>query len=453
MAGDPYYDNVALLLHCDGADGGATFTDVKGSTITVIGGAVTSTAKKKFGTASLRLPATSACLSIPAPAASIGSGDFCLELHLSRETNNAIAGVFVMGSDGGKLMLNLDCPGGGTPAHVRAYIGADLVGYADSAILYNSASLSHIALSRSGGTVKLFVDGVLSDTRTSTTSIPSAASTIGYDGYSGMVGNIDEFRLTVGAARYTESFLPPTEAYPEYQEILPAEAVASVPSPLAQVSAVVGLSTASLASIPSPLSAPVVTASTNICAVPGSDIFRAGQPSAKVRVIAMGVDVSVGYGSIAAIYDRPADVVGAGPLTRGGTPLSWQITVITPATIHDAYGSCSTSYGQVASASPVSADAAGASETQYGYISSAPVCGVAGAALTQVGALSTKLTAMVSGAQGTKYGVPFLFTPHLSVGVSRTRYGRVTSGNPDACRVYGLNNGRRAGTPRAVEIA
>ena len=51
---DPYFQNVSLLMHMDGTNGGATFTDSSNYAMvpTVVGGTVTSTSQFKFGTAS-----------------------------------------------------------------------------------------------------------------------------------------------------------------------------------------------------------------------------------------------------------------------------------------------------------------------------------------------------------------------------------------------------------------
>jgi len=52
--------NVMLLLHCDGANGATTTTDVYGAPIVFLGAATLSTAQAKFGQSSLRIPSVGA---------------------------------------------------------------------------------------------------------------------------------------------------------------------------------------------------------------------------------------------------------------------------------------------------------------------------------------------------------------------------------------------------------
>lgn len=82
----------------------------------------------------------------------------------------------------------------------------------------------HIALVRSSGELLLFIDGVQqgvpvvdSDTYFAGTAVPAiGAQTNASSGVDGnyFVGWQDEFRLTIGAARYTANFSPPTDAFP-----------------------------------------------------------------------------------------------------------------------------------------------------------------------------------------------------------------------------------------------
>ena len=74
----------------------------------------------------------------------------------------------------------------------------------------------HLAVTRSGSTVRLFINGVVSGSSTQTTSIyPSTHNiTIGTDaaGNYPMNGYLSDVRITKGLARYTSNFTPPTAA-------------------------------------------------------------------------------------------------------------------------------------------------------------------------------------------------------------------------------------------------
>lgn len=80
---------------------------------------------------------------------------------------------------------------------------------------------SHVAISRQGPILRLFLDGVLTNTYTSSTvvSVPGIFNTmsmyIGGGAYdtSTWSGYLDEFRVVFGGALFTSSFTPPTQPY------------------------------------------------------------------------------------------------------------------------------------------------------------------------------------------------------------------------------------------------
>ena len=73
----------------------------------------------------------------------------------------------------------------------------------------------HIAVTRSGTTVRQFVDGVqLGSNVTSSASFANGPIQIGSGGAGALNGYIDDLRITRGYARYTANFTPPTSAFP-----------------------------------------------------------------------------------------------------------------------------------------------------------------------------------------------------------------------------------------------
>ena len=80
---------------------------------------------------------------------------------------------------------------------------------------------NHIALVRSGSgsnNLVIYVNGVSAGTATNTTNFSDDYAQIGNAAYNStdyfFNGNIDEFRLTPGVARYTANFTPPTAEFP-----------------------------------------------------------------------------------------------------------------------------------------------------------------------------------------------------------------------------------------------
>jgi hypothetical protein len=108
---------------------------------------------------------------------------------------------------------------------------------------------SHIAITRSGTSLRCFVDGVQKgSTASNSTNYAQGELVIGMDSdkaNQGFVGNIDEFRITKGTARYTSSFSVPTEAFPDTITpgtfvAIPLMTSATSPSGTASASAILG---------------------------------------------------------------------------------------------------------------------------------------------------------------------------------------------------------------------
>ena len=214
QAGTP----ASLLLHFDG-----DFTDSSpnGLTVTAEGDATTSAAQSKWGGASGFFDGSGDYLAIPAhPSLNIGSGDFTIEMwaYLVEQSNvrPALLGNASSYPGGGnEFALLWDSSYGNDSIFIESGLG----NYASSAVAKNA--WHHIALTRSGETVRLFVDGVQEASETSSVSLDLA-----YDGGEMLIGRhwdgtdsdyqefIDEIRITKGVARYTAAFTPPTAAFP-----------------------------------------------------------------------------------------------------------------------------------------------------------------------------------------------------------------------------------------------
>ncbi len=159
------------------------------------------------------------------------------------------------------------------------------------------------------------------------------------------------------------------------------------------------------------------------------------------------------YGPVLAAYDVTVTVDSVEPSTRGGTPIAWELVTQLVGTVHHVYGACTTEYGEPSAGHPQIAEVAGVMLTNYGTPSAAAGVTPLGVCSTMVGQPSAAAAVSVMGAYGTKYGVPSNVIAHIVLGVCNTKYGKVTAVRPSSHLVYSLNNGRRAGVPRAAEIA
>lgn len=215
--GDPFFTDVAILLHMDGANGGTTFTDSGPDTLaaTVVGDAQTSTAQSKFGGASAVFDGAGDYISFP--GLGLSTNAFTVEFWL-RTTDSlqyrALAGNQTSTLGVWQILLNSDAANDGTIGFwVRGIAGA----VATTSGGYNDGSWHHFAAVRSGTTLELFVDGASEATATNSSDLSSAQNfNVGLQPGAGRAytGYIDELRVTK-AARYTAAFTPQTAAFPD----------------------------------------------------------------------------------------------------------------------------------------------------------------------------------------------------------------------------------------------
>lgn len=214
--GDPHYDKVVLLLPMDGADGSTAFTDSSAvaKPVTANGNAKISTAQSKWGGASLLLDGSEDYLSVPAHTDFVfGTGDFAIEMWIDTTTTSE------------KVLVDQYVSGGVTSWQLAVKDGK-LSWYSGGYSLTGATSINngawrHVAATRSAGTLRFFVDGVLDGTVALSANYASQAVLgIGAQATSrnpsyDFPGRIDDLRITKGVARYTANFTPPAAALPD----------------------------------------------------------------------------------------------------------------------------------------------------------------------------------------------------------------------------------------------
>jgi hypothetical protein len=223
--------NTLLLLHCNGSNTTTVFTDDIGTnaqprtprTITVGGNAKVSTAQFKYGTASGLYDGTSDYLSVPGFSdLAFGTGDFTLEAWVRQSARSDQMTIFDTRNSGNTS--------GGFILYVRADNVMELYwnsAYASSANpLPTVNTWYHVAVSRSGTALKVFVDGTSVISVTDSQNHSAAGPfIIGQDfQLTGTPGNswngyIDEVRFSA-TARYTANFTAPTAAFTNDRDTL-----------------------------------------------------------------------------------------------------------------------------------------------------------------------------------------------------------------------------------------
>ena len=147
----------------------------------------------------------------------MGTGDFTAECFIYTTSFSNAEGSYserVFDSNTGQLGIYVTSDGSGT-------IGALVAGTDHRGT--NSPTLSgwtHVALTRSGSTVRIFLNGVLDSSFTNSGSVASSGDfLIGArsSGTGGFLGYISNFRICKGHAVYTENFTPPTRELPVHK--------------------------------------------------------------------------------------------------------------------------------------------------------------------------------------------------------------------------------------------
>ena len=208
--------NTSLLLSMTNA---GIIDNTMINNLQTVGNAKISTTQSKFGGSSMSFDGSGDYLSIPSsPQYSFGTGDFTIEgwAYPTSGTNN---GLFQISDTSGGFKTSA---GNSLAIHILGTNSATL--YANGSI-YNCPNntlpfntWTHLAIVRSSGVTKLYINGSLVTTIGTSGSI---TDTTNYSGTHIVIGGyystsylwngyVDDFRITKGVARYTANFTPPT---------------------------------------------------------------------------------------------------------------------------------------------------------------------------------------------------------------------------------------------------
>ena len=215
---DPNFENVTLLLHGDGTNGGQNNTFVDGSTnnftITRNGNTTQGTFSPYGDNWSNYFDGTGDYFNIADNAAlDFGTGDFTIDLWFYAES--VADAVFAAGFSSGS-------PVSGWGASVYAGSASFTIAVSDTYVgVSNSATISantwyHYAIVRSGNSFTLYINGVGGTAVTNTSSINTQAAglNIGRSTYTlnlrQFKGYISNLRIVKGTAVYNSNFTPST---------------------------------------------------------------------------------------------------------------------------------------------------------------------------------------------------------------------------------------------------
>jgi uncharacterized protein (DUF2141 family) len=219
---DPFFANVVLLLHCDGANAATSLIDSSAAahTVTCAGNHKLTTAQAKFGTASLDVTATGSGYAESADSADweFGAGQFTVEAFfrptIAISGVRIIAGHWTTGSFGWDFGWN-----GATFVFFYSTTGSDNPSVGATYTPTQNAWV-HVAADRDASNVlRIYADGVVKASGTVASAIfnSTASLRIGNDGVAtrAPTGQVDEVRITKGVARYGGAFTPPSAPFPD----------------------------------------------------------------------------------------------------------------------------------------------------------------------------------------------------------------------------------------------
>jgi hypothetical protein len=210
---DPLWSNVVLASH------GASLIDLTTSkAFTAYGNAGVSTTQSKFGGSAFYYDGTGDYMSVANSSEfDFAAGEFTIEFFIRVSAHASDAAVFSKGASGSFSYFSLGFVGGGNSLSLWMHDVNSGAYSITGSVNVNDSNWHHVALCRSGNSIRMFVDGTQDgSTVTSSATITSTGDLwFGTSNYSvstrTITGYIDEIRITKGFGRYTSNFTPPSE--------------------------------------------------------------------------------------------------------------------------------------------------------------------------------------------------------------------------------------------------
>jgi hypothetical protein len=218
--GDSYYSSVTLALHCDGVTGSALIVDSSPSpkTLTVKSGTMIS-ASSKFGSGSVKTTPAGG-FSVPNVGVSdFGEGDFTIEFQMYPvAASGYFCGSFDVGTNVASFYFALAADG--MVSFPIFNSATESINLSSPPAMLVPGAFKHIAVSRIGQILRMFIDGALVGTRDLGASFVLRAAVIPLNFGSIDTGAVyaceayfDEIRITKGVGRYSSAFDAPIAAF------------------------------------------------------------------------------------------------------------------------------------------------------------------------------------------------------------------------------------------------
>ena len=211
--------NTSLLLQ--GTDAGIIDKAQSAKSVKLLGNTKSSTTQTKFLSSSMAFDGTSDYIAFTSDLYG-WAGDFAVEAWVYHTSFSQYSNAIYTTGANGSLGADFFELGANSSGRYQVFWGAGtplILAPVSDAVPLNT--WSHIALTRSGSTLRLYLNGSESASTTKSGALPSSTtdrSFIGTQAYSAgaatrsFYGYMSDVRLTKGLARYTANFTPPTAA-------------------------------------------------------------------------------------------------------------------------------------------------------------------------------------------------------------------------------------------------
>lgn len=218
--GDPEFASVQWVSNFNGVDAETTTDDGSNAARTVVfnGNAQLDDAQQKFGTTSLLLDGTGDSVHVVSDSAlNVGTGDFTIEgwIRYNGDPGTSPRTLAAKWTETGNQREWILQSQDNTINFWLSTDGSNAANYGGGAFDPAADTWYHLAVVRDGTTIRTFAHGVQIDTspiavetelHTGTSPLYVGQSDGGFPNYHN--GWIDDFRFTVGVARYTATFDP-----------------------------------------------------------------------------------------------------------------------------------------------------------------------------------------------------------------------------------------------------
>lgn len=215
IAGDPFFNNVSLLMNMD-----SNFSDqsLNNYSFSQFGTPSINTSIKKFGAGSGYFDSSGDYLTSSSSSLfGFGTGDFTIEMWIYPTGTISFQGLFCVGDYQTGILIRWHANATTDSLYINGNTYPSYDWFPMTAAPVNT--WTHVALVRQSGNIKFFAGGIdrlvgspVNTSDLGSTGVPLIGAS-SHNTSEGFNGYIDEIRVTKGIARYTSNFTPPPEPF------------------------------------------------------------------------------------------------------------------------------------------------------------------------------------------------------------------------------------------------